>query len=283
MKKLIQHKKEYLADFPDVIAPLSGAATGLVYNGGSGGTAAIQYEDLSRRLVVMGFPFEVIQPDQRSAVMNAALEFLGTRATDTVIDHPADGGYYSTAPAFDGWAVGEALTRVDVQILDINKSLYWDGIGWGGETWVTATGIYNWSYSLSHLTDGTYALAARAFGEIDDDTPDEVTFMLDTTPPYTTTAVYPADNITQTSPVVVFQWEGPLGDASPLHYRLEIDGEVVIIDGLTVAKVLQNGTHTWRIAATDAAGNDGPWNSPRLFTIDAETSFLPLVMKTILE
>ena len=270
---------EYIADFPDIIAPLSGATSCLSYSGGSGGTAAIQYEDISRRLIVMGFPFEVIQPHMRSAVMGAALEYLGTRVTDTVIDHPTDSGYYSATPAFHGTAVGEALTRVDVQILDIDNSLYWNGGGWGGETWVQASGTYNWSYSLSYLTEGTYALAARAVGETEDDTPDEVTFNLDSTPPYTTTAIYPMDNITQTSPVVFFQWAAPLGDASPLHYRLEIDDEIHIVDGLTYMTVIENGVHMWRIAATDAAGNQGPWNSPRSFTIDSEVIYLPVLNK----
>jgi hypothetical protein len=142
---------------------------------------------------------------------------------------------------------------------------------------VQASGIYDWSYSLSHLTEGEYILAARAVGRTVDATPDEVTFILDTTAPYTTTALYPVDNITQTSPVVVFQWEAPLGDASPLHFRLDIDGEIQVVDGLLYITSLGNGLHNWRIAATDAAGNDGPWNDETVFTIDAETVYLPFI------
>ncbi len=269
---------EYDADYADVIAPLSGATSCLSYVGGLGGTAAIQYADISRRLVVMGFPFEVIQPEARYSVMNAALEFLGTRVTDTMIDHPAASGYYSATPSFHGIAVGEVLTHVDVQVQDLGSNLYWDGAGWGGELWVRASGTYNWSYTLPNLPEGTFALTARATGETVDDTPSEIEFTLDTTPPYTTTSVFPSDNITLTSPVVVFQWVAPLGDASPLHYRLEIDNKVHDVSELYYIIALQNGLHTWRVAATDAAGNRGPWNFTLSFTINSRTFYLPIVM-----
>ncbi|MEM7625970.1 MAG: N-acetylmuramoyl-L-alanine amidase [Planctomycetota bacterium] len=71
----------YDAQFPDVIAPLNGATAALTYVGGSGGTAAVQYDGSGVGLgnvVNLGFPFETIdQASQRNAVMAATLEFFG--------------------------------------------------------------------------------------------------------------------------------------------------------------------------------------------------------------
>ena len=71
----------YNAEFPDVIAPTAGAASALTYVGGSGGTAAIQYDGSGAGLgnvVTFGFPFETIdQAAQRQAVMAATLNFFG--------------------------------------------------------------------------------------------------------------------------------------------------------------------------------------------------------------
>jgi hypothetical protein len=261
-----------------VISPLSGAIANLSYVGGTGGTAALQYADPSRRMVLMGFPFEVVQPDYRVPVMQAVLDFLGTRVTDTIIDYPEHNGYYNVIPPFHGTASGEGLIRVDVQVKDLSSNLYWNGAAWVGETWIPAAGTTQWSYALPALADGAYALTAKATGETEDATPAVALFNLDRTAPNLAPALFPQNGITQTSPVVLFQWQAPVGDASPLHYRLEIDDVIHIIDGLSYATSLGNGTHTWRVAATDAAGNDGPWGSWWSLTIDARTFYLPFVM-----
>lgn len=64
-------------NFPDVISPVGGATSELVYVGGIGGTAAISYAG-SYRVVHLGFPFEAIDNGpQREAVMAAILGFFG--------------------------------------------------------------------------------------------------------------------------------------------------------------------------------------------------------------
>ena len=63
-------------DYPDVLAPLGGAVSELVYVGGTGGTAAISYDGVAR-VVYLGFPFEAIDnAPQREAVMAAILTFF---------------------------------------------------------------------------------------------------------------------------------------------------------------------------------------------------------------
>jgi hypothetical protein len=72
----------YDANYPDQITPLSPAAAALTYSGGSGGTAAIQVDTGSYRVVNLGFPFETItSATTRNQVMSAAMDFLGAPRT----------------------------------------------------------------------------------------------------------------------------------------------------------------------------------------------------------
>lgn len=69
----------YDAEYPDVIAPLDGAATAMTYVGGTGGGAALQHRGAADEgdLVMLAFPFETILGEaNRAAVMHAALEFF---------------------------------------------------------------------------------------------------------------------------------------------------------------------------------------------------------------
>jgi D-alanyl-D-alanine carboxypeptidase len=62
--------------FPDVIAPTDGGVELLRYVGGSGGTAAIGHS-AGRRLIVTGFPIEVVPSGAtQAALIEAALAFL---------------------------------------------------------------------------------------------------------------------------------------------------------------------------------------------------------------
>lgn len=69
----------YDVNFPDVINPFGGAVAALSYAGGTGGTAAIQFDGGGDqgRLVMFGFPFETITTESsRSAVMGRVLDFF---------------------------------------------------------------------------------------------------------------------------------------------------------------------------------------------------------------
>ncbi len=63
----------------DVLSPQVGAQAALMYNGGSGGVAAVQKAGAAGQgnLVVFGFPFEtIVDPSTRAAVMNNVLGFF---------------------------------------------------------------------------------------------------------------------------------------------------------------------------------------------------------------
>ncbi|HOB74144.1 MAG TPA: N-acetylmuramoyl-L-alanine amidase [Phycisphaerae bacterium] len=67
----------YDVNSPDRIAPQAGAQAILTYSGGSGGTAGIQYDSGTYRVVMFGFPFEAITSnDARIAIMQRVLEYL---------------------------------------------------------------------------------------------------------------------------------------------------------------------------------------------------------------
>jgi Fibronectin type III domain len=69
----------YDVEFPDVIAPISGAQAALGYVGGSGGNAAIQVEGTAGRgsIVMFGFPFETItSAERRRDVIDRVFDFF---------------------------------------------------------------------------------------------------------------------------------------------------------------------------------------------------------------
>jgi hypothetical protein len=75
------------ANFPDVIAANQGSVAALSYDGGSGGTAGIQYDgdDQNGKVVMFGFPFETITTAQnRADVMGRVLEFFQLDAAPSV-------------------------------------------------------------------------------------------------------------------------------------------------------------------------------------------------------
>jgi len=84
----------YDAQYPDRISPLGGATTALNYVGGTGDSAAIQFDGGDTKVVNFGFPFEIITSENdRSAVMDRVLEFfeIGTPTADFDNDNDVDG------------------------------------------------------------------------------------------------------------------------------------------------------------------------------------------------
>ncbi len=66
----------YDVDYPDQIVPLDGAVGGLLYQGGLGGTAGLEYSG-TYRLVYLAFPLEAVYPEAtRQALMQRAAAFL---------------------------------------------------------------------------------------------------------------------------------------------------------------------------------------------------------------
>jgi hypothetical protein len=156
----------YDADYPDRLAPVNGSVAALVYQGGAGGTAGIQYADGCQRLVYFGFPFETIRPNQRPGVMGRVLGFLDEclMLPRTTILSPVDGQWVRESPALTGVAWGAyAVEEVEVAVCRQADGSCWDGTRWvGGVVWLEAAGTTNWTYSPPPLEPGGYVAQARA-------------------------------------------------------------------------------------------------------------------------
>ncbi len=265
----------YIVDSPDVLAPLNGAQTVLHYQ--TNGAAAIAYASGCTHLIVMGFPFEALQPDVRAAVMARALDYLDACAPEPVPPtqgflSPQDRGIYAAPPPVYGWSAGE-VSRVDAQLCRADGTC-WNGQHWSGDdAWIRASGRFTWTVTLPPLADGDYALRARAFGLVPALSAAEVSFTLDSTPPLPPALLTPAASAWLTATEVTLSWLAPPDEGTPLHYEIELDEEISLIEdaatpteqgpALHITRAVDPGWHTWRVRAVDAAGNQGPWSELR--------------------
>ncbi|MDY0018891.1 MAG: hypothetical protein RBT47_02710, partial [Anaerolineae bacterium] len=275
---------EYDADYPDVLTPWSGSTAAAALTYGSGGTAAVQFADGCERLLVLGFPLEVVRPDARPLVMAKALDFLGecaVSAPETGVTTPVDGHYYNAVPQLAGWASGAAVSAVQVQVRRDADGLFWTGTQWdGAASWLDAAGTTAWSYTLPALGNGAYTVGARAAvsGTVDA-TPAQVTFTLDMLAPLAPTLITPTGGITLTGSSVYFEWEAPVDEGSPLTYNLVVDAITRTVAGPDYRIVLGVGEHCWRVQAVDAAGNAGPWAEEAcFFTEGGPAVYMPLAL-----
>jgi N-acetylmuramoyl-L-alanine amidase len=282
----------YDADYPDQLMPLGGAIPALAYQGGAGGTAAVQYENGCERVVYFGFPFETIEPGRRADVMAQVLGFLDeclAMPVDTAIISPADGSAYNTLPDFLGTAGAgvAALDQVEVQIEREEDGRYWAEGTWViTETWLVASGTSVWSYTLPapSLGDDEYTLRARAWttDPYSDTSPAEVTFIYDTIAPTSTLLITPTGGITVLAAAgVTLEWT-PVdpGGGSPVSYVVELDGQAACTTAGTSCSIahIGVGSHTWRVQVVDAAGNASGWASAD-FSVSGYSVWLPLVMR----
>ncbi|MDY7080747.1 MAG: fibronectin type III domain-containing protein [Chloroflexota bacterium] len=292
----------YDADYPDQMSPVNGSVAALSYNGGLGGTAAVQYENGCERLVYFGFPFETIWPDQRPAVMARVFDFLDlclAPPVNTKIVAPLDGSAHNEKPAFEGTAeVDEMATldRVEVQIQRASDDRYWAGSDWmtgtawitgtawmTETTWVTATGTLTWFYTLPALSDSSYHLRGRAWTTdgVVDSSPAGLTFIYDTHAPTSTVLITPTSGITISAlPGATLVWEPAVPDGgSPLAYVVQLDGQYYTTTqpAYTVTPIA-DGPHVWGVRVFDTAGNLSEWITST-FYVSRHHLWLPLVTR----
>ncbi len=132
------------------------------------------------------------------------------------------------------------------------------------------------------MADGSFDLQAKAVVVGGEDTsPAEVSFMLDRVAPAVPTVVTPTGGITVTEPIVTLSWTVPVDAGSPVHYNLDIDGDIATTDALSYAITpsLGPGPHLWQVQAEDAAGNKSAWSALQTFVVEVEQVFLPVVLR----
>jgi len=176
---------EYDPDYPDVISTINGSDAALLYQGGAGGTAGVQWANGCERVLHLGFPFETIWPEARPAVMGRVMAFLGEClevAPESTILSPMDEAAYTETPVFQGTAMAkEGVDHVEVSVRRDSDGAYWDVASWGAVAWQQASGTVSWSFPLPEgLGVGTYTAEARAWntaGQMDP-TPAQVYFAL---------------------------------------------------------------------------------------------------------
>lgn len=295
----------YDADFPDRLAPLNGSMAALLYDGGLGGAAAIQYDNpvnRCERLVYLGFPFETIWPDSRPMVMARVLGFLGRclgPAVRTEIVSPRDGGAYATPPDFAGVSTAssdEPIEQVEVQLQRAVDGYYWvtgtaclTGTMWSAEeSWITAArpsppvAVLTWTHHLPCLSDGDYILRARSRtveGALSE--PAVVSFTYDTLPPRATTLITPTGGVTITAlPALRLEWEAvPPDGGSALAYTVGLDGRLyTTTNNVYTISYVADGPHEWGVQVFDAAGNRSEWVMDS-FYVARYNLWLPVILR----
>ena len=177
-----------------------------------------------------------------------------------VVTTPADGSLTADAsPAVTGTAEAGSTIRVY-----LNNVLH---------ATTTATGAGTWSATISGpLTDGDYTVRATATDAAGNASPNSSpnTFTVDTTAPNTALTATPANPSNSTS--ASFSFTGNDGGGSGVAaFEASLDG-----GGFTAATSpqtytgLSDGSHTFEVRATDAAGNVDPTPASYTWLIDTD-------------
>ncbi|HZY42150.1 MAG TPA: N-acetylmuramoyl-L-alanine amidase, partial [Anaerolineae bacterium] len=230
----------YDVDWPDVFNPIGPAASALVYN--TGGSAAVQYANSCSRLVYAGVPLETIYPAAtRRAVIGRAIEFLGACAR---ISSPLDGTLINKLPAFQIDSL--TATGIEVSIRRLSNTTFYNGTNFvgGPELWLTATGANPWNYALPALSDGMYALRARASGPFTDTTPAAITFTVDTIAPDVPTLITPTNDVALLAVAPQFSWTT---GGQPDRFDVQLDAITHTLMSATPGAqlVVTDGVHQW--------------------------------------
>jgi hypothetical protein len=150
----------YNVDFPDTITPLGGSLAAMIYVGGSGGTAGVQYASGDQRLVMLAFPFEtVLDPVDRTDVMARTLEFFGILTPPPFGDLNDDGDV--NAADYTVWrdSLGSTVAPGDEGDADFDGAVTANDY----DVWVATYGQL--AMSLAFAESDAPALAAASLGE----------------------------------------------------------------------------------------------------------------------
>ena len=193
---------------------------------------------------------------------------LDTTDPSSAITFPAAGPYNNAGwSAFSGTASdagGAGLDKVEVSIKRVSDDQYWNGTAFadGTENWRLAAGTAGWSLAFAagnFPADGNYTVRARATDLATNvqGTPASQTFTIDNTAPNTAIDSSPADPSNSTGPSFTFSaTEG----GSTFECRLDGGSWSACTSPKSYGGLTQ-GSHTFDVRATDAAGNTGRFGS----------------------
>jgi hypothetical protein len=87
---------------------------------------------------------------------NKTLKYANNNALISQITIPSNNINYDDLPTISGTALADAgINKVEISIKNITDNTYWNGSMWDtSETWVSATGTSNWSYTSPSWTVG---------------------------------------------------------------------------------------------------------------------------------
>ncbi|WP_134740569.1 carboxypeptidase regulatory-like domain-containing protein [Nocardioides sp. 503] len=123
--------------------------------------------------------------------------------------------------------------------------------------------------ALTELAEGEHTVRFRAVDAAGnaDATPVVRTFAVDTVAPETRIDSGPADGATLTTGAATFGFSGTAGDTDAFQCRVD-DGEWADCTSPLALTGLDDGEHTVRFRARDAAGNEDATPASRTFTVD---------------
>ena len=200
---------------------------------------------------------------------------IDTTAPASVVTFPASGGIYSSTAWADieGTASdGVALDKVEVSIKRVADNQYWNGTAFadGTENWRLATGTASWSLAFptaNFPADDDYVVRVRATDTAaNPETPNAYSLTYDTAAPNTTITAQPSDPTNATG--ASFSFSATEGGST---FECQLDGGGwSSCASPKVYSGLSQGSHTFQVRATDAAGN--PDATPASFTWTIDTA-----------
>jgi hypothetical protein len=193
-----------------------------------------------------------------------AVERAAAEPTQTAID---------SGPA-DGAATNDSTPTFTFSSLDAGPT-FQCSLGAGAPSFGSCSGIGTHTPAVA-LDDGIYTFqVAATSGTVTDPTPATRTFTVDTEPPETTIDSGPSDGSTISDPAPTFTFSSEPG--STFSCALDPAADTPNFGGCTspgqytASPELDDGTYTFRVIATDEAGNVEDAPATRTFTVDTST------------
>jgi hypothetical protein len=198
--------------------------------------------------------------DQTPAARNWMVDL--TAPNPPVVESPADGTHTNTGTLTIS---GSAEPGSSVELFE--------GASSRGTTNTTVGGT--WSRTLTGVADGSHTYTAKATDAAGNPSAasNAVTVVVDTAAPNTTIGTGPLGSTKNTSATFSFSADDPAA-----RFECSLDG--VPFASCTSAKTytgLGEGSHTFDVRATDAAGNTDPTPAVRSWTVDLTAPAAPVI------